>query len=480
MIEVSAIKELYLREKLANNDSRSLSDEEVLIWLLMDIKTSASEAYRIADSLIKKHKTLQKILSLEEKDLLEIADMRSNNIFVLRNFLRFMDAYRKLATRYKDKNNLYNVGRLSIKSAEFEKFVINDSRKGTFVLLLKSDAKRGLVYNIGGASVDEIMADESFVSKLKSTKSPSAIVVICVRCEDNSLSEDEKLRLQQLNNQLKRFKSRCYDYIYMDKGTKYSLRSVASADFKGEVVSNFYTKSINKSKKSAIAIEDKLLNMPDELSAIEVLSLMVKYRVPENTDVSALACNIIEACGFLKNVCCGTIENSKTDENFSTYLSNYFAECGAIYNRIKSGKDRHIEICSLAAAVSFYSAHVGFEGVEKSYLLCFNSNGDNPQSMPFSVGEQSSVVVNPDAVINMMCRNESKHLVLVHSHPFSDVAPSCNDIAFTHYLIKELDFVGYQLIDHLIVSSDNYISLRAMGVINTPCNKIILQKWFDK
>ena len=56
-------------------------------------------------------------------------------------------------------------------------------------------------------------------------------------------------------------------------------------------------------------------------------------------------------------------------------------------------------------------------------------------------------------------------IILVHNHPSGNVQPSQEDLTVTKHLMKGLDLVGVELIDHLIVTKEKYFSMKEAGVM---------------
>ena len=55
-------------------------------------------------------------------------------------------------------------------------------------------------------------------------------------------------------------------------------------------------------------------------------------------------------------------------------------------------------------------------------------------------------------------------VVLFHTHPSGDPAPSAEDLAFTRRLAQAGEIVGIQLVDHLILgTTERFVSLRERG-----------------
>lgn len=70
-------------------------------------------------------------------------------------------------------------------------------------------------------------------------------------------------------------------------------------------------------------------------------------------------------------------------------------------------------------------------------------------------------------VLNEAVKVQAMQIILVHNHPSGDVTPSKNDIEFTREVKKASTILGINLIDHIIIGGNNYISIFSkLGVDN--------------
>jgi DNA repair protein RadC len=56
-------------------------------------------------------------------------------------------------------------------------------------------------------------------------------------------------------------------------------------------------------------------------------------------------------------------------------------------------------------------------------------------------------------------------IVLAHNHPSGDVSPSQDDIDLTRRLIKAGEIIGIDILDHIIIASADFMSLKERGLI---------------
>ena len=55
------------------------------------------------------------------------------------------------------------------------------------------------------------------------------------------------------------------------------------------------------------------------------------------------------------------------------------------------------------------------------------------------------------------------NFILLHNHPSGDPTPSQEDILLTQRVRKAGDLIGIELLDHIIIGDNRYISLREKG-----------------
>jgi DNA repair protein RadC len=77
-----------------------------------------------------------------------------------------------------------------------------------------------------------------------------------------------------------------------------------------------------------------------------------------------------------------------------------------------------------------------------------------------SIGSLNASIVHPREVFRPAIRAAAAAVVLVHNHPSGDPAPSRDDIEITRRLVRAGELVGIDVLDHVIVTTNGYCSLR--------------------
>lgn len=80
-------------------------------------------------------------------------------------------------------------------------------------------------------------------------------------------------------------------------------------------------------------------------------------------------------------------------------------------------------------------------------------------------GTINTSLVHPREVFKRALLNNASDIMVAHNHPSGDPNPSKEDIQITERLKEAGNLLGINLLDHIIVGEDKYISLKEKGVL---------------
>jgi DNA repair protein RadC len=82
-----------------------------------------------------------------------------------------------------------------------------------------------------------------------------------------------------------------------------------------------------------------------------------------------------------------------------------------------------------------------------------------------SVGSIDHTFMSPREVFRDALLANAAALVLAHNHPSGDPDPSRDDELVTRRLVRAGELVGVEVLDHLVVGGDRWVSLARRGVV---------------
>lgn len=97
---------------------------------------------------------------------------------------------------------------------------------------------------------------------------------------------------------------------------------------------------------------------------------------------------------------------------------------------------------------------------EQVCMLCLDTGGHMLSFEHISDGDPASVGLSIRDVIKVILDCNASGVILAHNHPSGIALPSAADIEITAMLASALSHIGVRLIDHLIISDGDYVSMR--------------------
>jgi DNA repair protein RadC len=76
------------------------------------------------------------------------------------------------------------------------------------------------------------------------------------------------------------------------------------------------------------------------------------------------------------------------------------------------------------------------------------------------VGTLSSATVSPRDVFRFALNDHAASVIVFHNHPSGDPSPSPQDLDFTRKLVEAGKAMDVEVLDHVIVAANGYVSLK--------------------
>ena len=102
---------------------------------------------------------------------------------------------------------------------------------------------------------------------------------------------------------------------------------------------------------------------------------------------------------------------------------------------------------------------------EHLFLFCLDTKNQIKSMDVISIGTINANIVHPREIFYAAIANRSASIILAHNHPSGDPTPSKEDIAVTEKLMKAGEILGIDVLDHIILGENRYISLKDEGLV---------------
>lgn len=232
-------------------------------------------------------------------------------------------------------------------------------------------------------------------------------------------------------------------------------------------------KTKNNAKGHRERVRKKFLeNGFNGLEDYEILELLLFYVIPRK-DTKAIAKELIKKFKNLANVIKADTLELKTIDGLGASSITFLKMMGALPEKIykdelknqKLIKDDKNKITDKEALLKFLRNKIGYEDVEKFYVIYLSSSNEVIAFEESSSGTLDRSSIYPREIYKRVIMENAKSIIIAHNHPSGNTCPSKCDIDITNEIAKGLKNFGALLLEHIIITRDSYFSFLEEGLI---------------
>jgi len=145
------------------------------------------------------------------------------------------------------------------------------------------------------------------------------------------------------------------------------------------------------------------------------------------------------------------------------YVRELVITCRAKPARV--GLDQARQLLTPKESAEVFIGLLAQESVEVFGLLCLTTKYRVIGYYEVSRGTLNTTVVEPRDVFKAALLANAACVIVGHNHPSDDPSPSPDDIALTRRLAAAGALLGIELVDHIVVGNNRYVSFKEMGVL---------------
>lgn len=194
------------------------------------------------------------------------------------------------------------------------------------------------------------------------------------------------------------------------------------------------------------------------------LELLLFYAIPRR-DTNEIAHNLIKKFGTISAVFDASVEELVKVKGVSDNTAVLIKMIPAFSSYYMADRVNYIDSLNSTEKIGAYflPKFIGQKN-ECVYILCLDSKFKILKSELLFEGSVNAVSITNRKVIEVAALVGATSVVIAHNHPNGIAIPSDADIATTIQLKKALALINTELIDHIIVADDDFVSLADSGV----------------
>ncbi|MBN8200713.1 MULTISPECIES: RadC family protein [Bacillaceae] len=127
-------------------------------------------------------------------------------------------------------------------------------------------------------------------------------------------------------------------------------------------------------------------------------------------------------------------------------------------------EDRYI-IRSPEDGANYVMHDMRFLSQEHFVCLYLNTKNQVLHKQTIFIGSLNASIVHPREVFKEAFRRSAASIICIHNHPSGDPTPSREDIEVTRRLAESGKIIGIDVLDHLIIGENKFVSLKEKGYL---------------
>ena len=182
-----------------------------------------------------------------------------------------------------------------------------------------------------------------------------------------------------------------------------------------------------------------------------------------------LARNILHAqsdAGDILNIHSLTLQKLKKIRGIGTVKAIQILCLSEFAKRLAKASAKEGLIFNLPSTIAeYYMEEMRHQKQEHMKLLMLNTKSKLIGESNISKGTVNASLISPRELFIEALDCNAVSIILLHNHPSGDPTPSTNDILLTRRIKEAGDLIGIELLDHIIIGNNCYISLAEQQLI---------------
>lgn len=205
----------------------------------------------------------------------------------------------------------------------------------------------------------------------------------------------------------------------------------------------------------------------DKLSSQELLALVIGRGVSKRS-VMTIAQELMVRFGSIQGISNATVEELSHIKGIgaakATQLKAVF-ELGKRQELERETLYESYDIKDPQSVVRAVRGTIKDKAKEHFKLILLNTRNKIIGLSTVSIGTLNASLVHPREVFKDAIRHSASSVVVAHNHPSGDPEPSEEDMKITRRLVESGKILGIEVLDHIIIGKDTFISLKMKGLL---------------
>lgn len=204
---------------------------------------------------------------------------------------------------------------------------------------------------------------------------------------------------------------------------------------------------------------------PESLSNHELIAILIQTG-SKNESVLTLANRLLAHFDGLRLLKDASLDELKTLNGIGTAKAIQLLAAIELGRRVSNlaYSDRYC-VRSPEDAAKYMMNEMRFLSQEHFVCLYLNTKNQVMHKQTIFIGSLNASIVHPREVYKEAFRRSAASIICLHNHPSGDPSPSREDIEVTKRLVECGKIIGIDLLDHIIIGENKFVSLKEKGYV---------------
>ena len=202
----------------------------------------------------------------------------------------------------------------------------------------------------------------------------------------------------------------------------------------------------------------------DAFAEHEALELLLFYAIPRK-DTNPVAHALMERYGTLDAVLSAPVEDLMRVEGIGESAAVLLKLVPKVMQKARLTANKETILNSTDKAGAFLLERFRGEKNEVIYQLCLDRKGKLLSCRRLNEGGADSTELNIRRLVENALLVSASAVIISHNHPSGIALPSTEDYATTEKVQSALRMIGVELVDHIIVADEDFVSMADSGIL---------------
>lgn len=210
---------------------------------------------------------------------------------------------------------------------------------------------------------------------------------------------------------------------------------------------------------------EKLLFYGAQFLSNEELLAIILRTGNKDSNVVELSYRIIHSVGGLKGLFKASAKELMEVKGVKEAKATQILAMCELYRRFKSSEFTQIKISKPSDIAELVLDELRMLQQEVLMLITLDTKNKVISKKEIFRGGLNSSLVHPREIFKEAVKDSAASIIICHNHPSGDPTPSKDDINITTRLKECGKMMGIELLDHLIIGDNRFISLKEKDIL---------------